>query len=110
RRGLSAAGFKALWAQDGRRDPAAPANAAARSQYPSREFFRALNPVLENVVAEKLSTELLPPGSRAGALSAAGAGLTGLREGTPVAVGSIDAHAAVAACGVTIPGKLVMIL
>jgi L-ribulokinase len=35
---------------------------------------------------------------------------TGLRPGTPVAVGNIDAHAAVPACGVTTPGKLVMIM
>jgi L-ribulokinase len=35
---------------------------------------------------------------------------TGLREGTTVAVGNIDAHVAVPACTVTTPGKLVMII
>ena len=35
---------------------------------------------------------------------------TGLLEGTPVAVGHIDAHAGVPACGVTGPGVLVMIM
>ena len=34
----------------------------------------------------------------------------GLLEGTPVAVGNIDAHVAVPACGVTAAGKLVMIM
>lgn len=36
--------------------------------------------------------------------------LTGLREGTSVAVANIDAHAAVPACGVTTPGRMVMIM
>src|SRR4029077_12361267 len=75
-----------------------------------REFFRALHPKLENVVAEKLGGDLLPPGAKAGGLTSEMAKFTGLREGTAVAVGTIDAHAAVPACGVTIPGKLVMIL
>jgi L-ribulokinase len=34
--------------------------------------------------------------------------ITGLREGTAVAVGNVDAHAAVPGVGVTEPGKLVM--
>jgi L-ribulokinase len=78
--------------------------------YPSREFFRALHPALENIVSEKLVTEFLPPGSKAGALTQAMAKRTGLCAGIPVAVGNIDAHVAVPACGVTTPGKLVMIL
>ena len=61
-------------------------------------------------MAEKLGGELLPLGARAGGLTRAMAKLTGLREGTPVATGNIDAHVAVPACGVTTPGKLVMIL
>src|SRR6185436_18683924 len=36
--------------------------------YPSPEFFKALHPKLENVVADKLSGELLPLGARAGGL------------------------------------------
>src|SRR5207247_9110674 len=64
----------------------------------------------ENVAAEKLGVDLLPPGAKAGGLTKEMAKLTGLGVGTPVAVGNIDAHAAVPACGVTIPGKLVMIL
>jgi L-ribulokinase len=34
----------------------------------------------------------------------------GLRAGIPVAIGNIDAHAGVSACGVTTPGKLVIIM
>jgi L-ribulokinase len=110
RRGLSAAGFKAMWVQPTTQPGAAPPVNGPRWTYPGRDFFRALDPKMENVVGEKLSSDLLPPSAKAGGLSAAMAKLTGLREGTPVAVGNIDAHAAVPACGVTIPGKLVMIL
>lgn len=117
RRSVSAAGFKAMWVYPNRaaeRGPNADGRAGAASSgrwsYPSREFFRALHPKLENVVADKLAGDLLPLGAKAGGLTRDMAKLTGLREGTPVATGNIDAHVAVPACGVTIPGKLVMIL
>jgi L-ribulokinase len=111
-RGVSAAGFKAMWVHPARSAGAgAPASDnAAGWTYPDRDFFRALHPNLTNVVADKLASDLLPPGAKAGGLTKEMAKFTGLREGTPVAVGNIDAHAAVPACGVTIPGKLVMIL
>jgi len=97
----SAAGFKAMCVYpDGK----------GGWTYPSPDFFLTLHPKLENVVAEKLSGQLYPLGTRAGGLTAAMAKLTGLREGTPVAVGNIDAHVAVPACTVTTPGKLVMIM
>ena len=101
RRCLSAAGFKAMCVQpDGR----------GGWTFPTPEFFRALHPKLADVVSAKLATELHPLGSRAGGLTPEMARRTGLRPGTPVAVGNIDAHAAVPACGVTTPGKLVMIM
>ena len=78
--------------------------------FPSKEFFRALDPRMENVVAEKLTEQFYPVGARAGGLTAAMARLTGLAEGTPVAVGIGDAHAAVAACGVVAAGDLCMIM
>jgi len=104
RRCVSAAGFKAMWVYPEKK------REAGRYTYPPEEFFGALNPALRNVVREKLSTDLFKLGSNAGGLTAAMARRLGLREGTPVAVGNIDAHVAVPACGVTTPGKLVMIL
>jgi L-ribulokinase len=101
RRSLSAAGFKAMWVYP---------DSAGGWSYPSREFFGKLHPALENVVSEKLTHDLLPLGTRAGGLTEEMAGQMGLRTGTAVAVGNIDAHVAVPACGVTTPGKLVMIL
>ena len=104
RRCLSAAGFKAMWVYPETK------HEGGRYNYPPEEFFGALNPALRNVVREKLSTDLFKLGSNAGGLTRTMARRLGLREGTPVAVGNIDAHVAVPACGVTTPGKLVMIL
>jgi L-ribulokinase len=88
------AGYKAIWhKQDG---------------YPSREFFAALDPRLENLVETKLRGDVLPLGTKAGELTAEMATLIGLQAGTAIAVGNVDAHAAVPGVGVVTPGKLVM--
>lgn len=90
------AGYKAIWDKG--------------EGYPSPEFFASLNPELKDVVSEKLSSSIYSPGTPAGGLTSEIAKLTGLKEGTPVAVGIIDAHAAVPGCSVTEPGKMVMIM
>lgn len=90
------AGYKAIWhKQDG---------------YPSQDFFKALDPRLENVVEEKLSTKIFPIGAKAGEITEKAAKLTGLKPGTAVAVANVDAHVAVPAVGITEPGKLLMIM
>lgn len=109
RRGLSAAGFKAMWVYPRSAGKAGEPDAMP-FDYPSSAFLSALNPLLKNAVREKLSGDLHQPGTRAGGLTSMMAARLGLREGTPVAVGNIDAHVAVPACGVTTAGKLVMIL
>jgi len=76
--------------------------------YPSKDFFKALHPKLENLVADKLSEDIKPLGSCAGYMTAAMAELTGLQKGTAVAVEIIDAHASVAACKIDGPGKMLM--
>jgi L-ribulokinase len=91
-----AAGYKGMWIKG--------------QGYPSRAFFYELDPRMENVVVEKLTAPMLPLGSCAGNLTAKMAGRIGLRPGIPVAAAVIDAHAAVPACGVTEPGRLVMIM
>ncbi|MRN55748.1 ribulokinase [Paenibacillus monticola] len=88
------AGYKAIWHKaDG---------------YPDKEFFKALDPRLENLTTTKLRGDIVPLGTKAGELTAEMAQLTGLIAGTAVAVGNVDAHAAVPAVGVVTPGKLVM--
>jgi L-ribulokinase len=99
KRGLSAAGFKAMRVCGEDSD-----------QFPAPDFFAALAPKLRDVVGTKLESEFLPPGASAGGLTAEMAKRLGLRPGIPVAVGNIDAHAGVTACGVTTSGKLVIIM
>ncbi len=96
RRNLCTAGYKAMWDK--------------RAGYPSREYFRALHPRLENVVDEKLSRDIYPMGTKVGGITKRMAQLTGLSEGTAVCVGNVDAHVAVPATTVTEPGKMVMIM
>ena len=78
--------------------------------FPSSEFFKALDPRLENLVEEKLSCDIYPIGSKAGELTEEFASKTGLKAGTSVAVGNIDAHVAVPALNVVEADKMVMIM
>ncbi|AYB45700.1 ribulokinase [Paenibacillus lautus] len=88
------AGYKAIWhKQDG---------------YPSKDYFKALDPRLEDLADTKLRGEVRPLGSSAGSLTEKMAEMMGLTPGIAVAVGNVDAHAAVPAVGVVTPGKLVM--
>lgn len=114
KRCLSAAGFKAMrvypekYNSSGSKNKEQPRSLGWT--FPRKEFFASLHPKLRNVAAEKLGADYYPLGGRAGGLSPKMAKATGLLPGTPVAVGNIDAHAAVPACTVTEPGKLVMIM
>jgi len=96
KRNSCTAGYKALW------DP--------EVGFPSKDFFRELNPRFENVVDEKMSRDIYFLGERAGGLTTRIACLTRLRKGTPVAVGNVDAHVSVPAATVTGAGKMVMIM
>lgn len=90
------AGYKALWSkQDG---------------YPSRDFFKALDPRLENVVEEKLFGPVLPLGAKAGEITPVSASLTGLLPGTAVAVANVDAHVCVPAVKIDGPGRMLAIM
>ncbi|AGC68603.1 ribulokinase AraB [Thermoclostridium stercorarium subsp. stercorarium DSM 8532] len=96
KRNSCTAGYKAIWHK--------------KMGYPSKEFFKALDPRLENLVDEKLSRDIYPIGTKAGEITEKAAKLTGLRPGTAVAVGNVDAHVAVPAVGITEPGKMLMII
>ena len=95
-RNATTAGYKAMWSKS--------------EGFPPPEFFRALDPRLENIVDEKLSREVLPLGAKAGGLSQEAAAWTGLLPGTAVAVANVDAHVAVPAATVTEPGRMVIIM
>jgi len=96
RRNSCTAGYKAIWHK--------------REGYPSKEFFKALDPRLENVVDDKLSRDIYPLGGKAGELTAEMAKLTGLKEGTAVAISNVDAHVAVPSLGISVEGKMLMIM
>jgi L-ribulokinase len=78
--------------------------------WPSREFLKSLNPAFADFVAEKLEYPLSALGDRAGGLSPAAAGWTGLPEGIAVSVGNVDAHVTAPAARATEPGQLLAVM
>ena len=88
------AGYKSIWHK--------------KDGYPSKEFFKALDPRLENLTDTKLRGEVVSIGTKAGELTEEMAKITGLNAGMAVSVGNVDAHVSVPAMGVAEPGKLVM--
>jgi L-ribulokinase len=90
------AGYKAIWSK--------------KDGFPPKEFFKALDPRLENLVEDKLMTDISYLGERAGELTARAAAWTGLKEGTAVAVANVDAHVSVPAASVVEPGRMVIIM
>ena len=78
--------------------------------WPTKDFLAALDPGFADFAAEKLDHPLSQLGERAGGLTAEAAAWTGLFEGTPVAVGNIDAHVTAAAAQTTAPGRMLAIM
>ncbi|BFH12416.1 ribulokinase [Paenibacillus melissococcoides] len=96
KRNSCTAGYKAIWHK--------------QHGYPSKAFFKALDPRLEHVVDDKMSRTIFPVGTKAGAITEDSATWTGLAPGTAVAVGIGDAHSAVIGCGITTPDILLMVM
>jgi L-ribulokinase len=94
-RNACTAGYKGIY-QDGR--------------YPDRDFLAALNPGFAGFAEEKLAGEIGQLGEAAGRLTHEAAALTGLPEGTAVAVGNVDAHVTAPAARATEPGQMVAIM
>ncbi|WP_066172721.1 ribulokinase [Bacillus marinisedimentorum] len=88
------AGYKSIWHK--------------KDGYPSKDFFKSLDPRLEDLTETKLRGEIVPLGTKAGELTGEMAELMGLKPGMAIAVGNVDAHASVPATGVVEPGKMVM--
>jgi L-ribulokinase len=84
--------------------------AMVQGDYPSREYFAALDPRFADVVDTKMSREFAQLGDNVGGLTAQAAEWTGLKPGTAVAVANVDAHVTVPAVKVTEPGTMVMIM
>jgi L-ribulokinase len=90
------AGYKALWSWE--------------EGFPSGEYLSAVHPKLPSVVSKKMPGRIAAPGELAGTLNAAMARKLALREGTPVSVAIIDAHAGVPGAGAAEPYTLVMVM
>lgn len=78
--------------------------------WPSTDYLAALHPDFAGFVADKLDLPLSQLGARAGGLTAQAAAWTGLREGTAVAVGNVDAHVTAAAANAVEPGQLLAVM
>ncbi len=79
-------------------------------EYPSREYFAALNPDFADFAETKLKHTIGQLGDRAGGLTPEAAAWTGLTEGIAVAVGNVDAHVTAPAAKATQPGQMVAIM
>ena len=95
-RNLTTAGYKHIWSK--------------REGFPPGDFYKALDPRLENLVDEKMSREIRGLGENAGGLTEEAAKWTGLRPGTAVAIANVDAHVAVPAATVSEAGRMVIIM
>lgn len=78
--------------------------------YPDNDFFRAVDPVLDGIIGTKVCPNVDRVDQPAGYLSARGAALTGLKEGTVVAMPVGDAHAAMPALNVTGAGQCMLVI
>ncbi len=94
-RNTCTAGYKAMH-QDG--------------DFPSRDYFAALDPAFADVVDDKMLRTLSPLGASAGGLSEEAAAWTGLPAGIAVAVANVDAHVTLPTTGTVEPGTMVMIM
>ena len=79
-------------------------------EFPSAEYFKALDPAFENVVDEKVGREFAELGSKAGELKPEMAAMMGLPAGVAVAVANVDAHVTAPAVKATGPGVMVMVM
>ncbi len=95
-RNTCTAGYKGMWHK--------------KDGYPSKEFFTLLNPRLANFVDEKLNYPIVPLGHRVGGLTAGMARRTGLKEGTAVVSGNVDAHVTIPAAKILGAGKMLAIM
>lgn len=94
-RNTCTAGYKMLF-QDG--------------QYPSEDYFAALNPQMRHVIEEKVWGSFAPLGSKVGGLRPEIAEKIGLPAGIAVAAGNVDAHVTAPATRATQAGTMVMIM
>lgn len=95
-RNSCSAGYKAIWSK--------------KEGFPSKEFFKELDPRLENVIEDKFKGKVVPIGTVAGYLKPEWAEKLGLLEGTAVAVAHLDAGGATVGAGIITPSKMLIMM
>ena len=96
KRSADLAGYKAMWNQE--------------IGYPPEDFLKELNPLLKDLVAEKLGEDIVMAGEPVGTLNKEWAEKLGLSEGIPVAAALIDSHAGIPGSGVINPNQLMLVV
>ena len=96
KRNISTTGYKAIWSKE--------------SGYPDKDFFKELDPRLENVVEEKLSKDIYDLGEKAGNLKSSIAEKINLTADVAVAIANVDSFVSVPAVTVSESGKMVMVM
>ena len=94
--GAGFAGLKAFWTADG--------------GFPSNDFYTAIDPRLDGIVGTKICNDVRASGDRLGKLSAEGAKLIGLPEGTPLATPLVDGSTPLPALAATNEGEMTLIV
>lgn len=96
RRSADLAGYKAMWNSE--------------TGYPPKELLEELNPMLTDLVEEKLSEDIAVAGEAIGNLNKEWAEKLNLPEGIPVAATLIDSHAGIPGSGVIRPDQLMLVV
>ena len=96
KRNISTTGYKAIWSKE--------------SGYPDKDFFKELDPRLENAVEEKLSKDIYDLGKKAGNLKSSIAEEINLTVDVAVAIANVDSFVSVPADTVSESGKMVMVM
>ena len=78
--------------------------------FPDNDYLRAVDPALDGIVGTKVCPKVDRVDEPAGFLTADGAALTGLPEGTVVAMPIGDAHAAMPTLNVTGEGQAMLVI
>lgn len=78
--------------------------------YPSGEFLEEVENGFGDFFEQKMPGEIIPAGECVGRLNKEWSDELGLKEGTPISAGMIDAHMGVPGVGITEPGRMALVL
>jgi len=92
----SMAGYKAWWTPD--------------KGYPNKEFFKSIDPRLEDFIEDKIGDKVCPVGEKVGLLNETWSQKLGLQKGIAVGASIIDSHAGAPGSGIYKKDQLMMVV